>query len=426
MNSPLATHNQIAVSANTAETAINTEQTLDTSLLLPIDSTVINLVPRIETNEDEANGQEEADTMYNLGYTAEAEFRFERAQAQHFGFLYGFGLGSSSAAAAGSGYLHTQTPITNELDGDRSVPTFTAAAVFGQTLFKRRFASLAINQIVSTFQRDSWAKITGSILGTGKYTDNITEETVEAAGNTTSLTLAANAVAGSTAAARLANVHAIRVELDTGEWTEVSYSAVSAATPAVITISDPGGGAGLVDYKIIYVPTEAAWATLPARVSETPLRVAGLTLTLGGAWDGSSFVGGRTVAVELQQVRHTFNNNLRVEFVPGVSDAYAGAIIRGGRDQMILLEREMREFVLQNYLLQGEYFGMHILCVGAEYETGKNYQVEMIFPRLGVVKAPISVNNKRLAEAGDLKVFEDSTYGSIIVKVQNLQATYAA
>jgi hypothetical protein len=80
------------------------------------------------------------------------------------------------------------------------------------------------------------------------------EEILVAQKNATGLTLAANAVKGSTAAARLANVRRIVVELTTGVWTAVVYSAVSSATPAVITITAPSGTAGAVNYKILYIP----------------------------------------------------------------------------------------------------------------------------------------------------------------------------
>lgn len=80
------------------------------------------------------------------------------------------------------------------------------------------------------------------------------EEMLVAQKNATSITLAANAVKGSTATERLANVRRILVELSTGVWTTVVYSAVSSATPAVITITAPSGTAGSVNYKILYLP----------------------------------------------------------------------------------------------------------------------------------------------------------------------------
>ena len=72
-----------------------------------------------------------------------------------------------------------------------------------------------------------------------------------------------------------------------------------------------------------------------------------------------------------------------------------------------------------------ETFGASILAEGREYDTGHKYTVEIIFPRLGVLKAPVSANGKRLAEKGDMTVLEDDTYGSVIVKIKNLAQFYA-
>ena len=98
MRSFRATHNLIAVSANNRETAINTEQTLDTSLLVSM-TDVINLESRRESNANELTGKEEPDTIYDLGGLASGAFNFEKAQPQHFGFLASYGLGSVSAYA---------------------------------------------------------------------------------------------------------------------------------------------------------------------------------------------------------------------------------------------------------------------------------------------------------------------------------------
>ena len=63
---------------------------------------------------------------------------------------------------------------------------------------------------------------------------------------------------------------------------------------------------------------------------------------------------------------------------------------------------------------------------GDEFDTGHKYTVELVFPQLGVLSAPLSTTNKRVAEAGDLQVLEHATYGSVIARVKNLVATYAA
>jgi len=252
MRSWRATHNLLAVSANNQETAINTEQTLDTSMLVDM-SDVINLEPRREDNAEELTGKEEADTIYDLGNLAACPLTFNKAQPQHLAFLFAYALGTISTAAAGTGYEHTVTPINNDVDEYRSVPSFTAAMRLGQTVLKRLFASMFIDSFVATFARDDWVKIIGQAKGTGKVTDNVYEETLAGLDNAVSLTLAANGVEGADAQGRLDNMQRIRAEYPSSDvWTEVVYSAVSSATPAVITITSLGGAGASVDYKLLY------------------------------------------------------------------------------------------------------------------------------------------------------------------------------
>jgi hypothetical protein len=503
----MATHDLIAVSANTAETAINTEQALDTTMLAALGD-VINLEHRRESNENEATGHEEPDMIYDLGSLANWSANFEKGQPQHFAFLLAYALGVATPAAAGSGYQHTIVPIEGDLDNDRSVPSFTAAQRYGNNVLRRRFASMFVDAVSASFAKDAWCKITGTIKGTGKYTDNNAKELVTEAMNATTLTLAALGIQDDTpasAATRLENVQQIRVlKPNSGEYLDVAYSAVSAATPAVITIippapavpiaglskaaacvvtwtahglvstnkvtfagitqadwsalnaehvitkigadsfsipvdssaftlpyapeTDPGVGRESTDavYEVLYIPTESGWMTFPARINETPLRVSELTLKVGGKWNGTTFLGGRELTSEIKSVDWSFNNNLAVEFVPGAGGSYASRAIRGGRTQKITLNREFREFIMQQHLIDNDTLGLYILAEGAVYDTPHKYQVEIIFPKVAVLAAPISVDGKRLGEAGDLQVLEDDTYGSVIVKVKNLQATYAA
>jgi hypothetical protein len=425
MKDPRASLNVVAISANNRETDLNTEQTLDTALLVG-DGDLIQFEPLRETDEGLATGKEEASIVYNRGGTASWAPSFERAQPQHFAFLLAYGLGSVSTVAAGTGKEHTITPLTGRLDGSRDLPTLTAGQRLGKSITKQRFASLAVDSISEKYARNEWCQISGQLKGTGKMTSNIVEETVNAADNVTQLTLAANGVEGADAATRLDNVHRIMVELSAGVWTEVDYSAVSSATPAVIDITAPGATATVVNYKILYVATESGWMTLPAMISETPLHIAQCDLTIGGAWDGSAFQGGRKMNVELNSLEINTANNLQVDFVPGVSDLYAGSITRDRRVQTITLNREARDYILQHYLHGNETFGIHLLAQGAEYEAGHNYQVERIFPKVGILKAPLSVNGKKLAEAGDLIVLDGGTYPTSIARIKNKQVGYAA
>lgn len=422
MKNYLANYDLLAVSANLKETALNTEQTLDTSMLVDI-STILDIDHRREDNADELTGKEEPDTVYDLGTILDGKtLPFSKAQAQHFGFGYTYALGIDTPAVWGTGYKHAVTPESSLL-----LPSFTAAMRLGKTLLKRRVASCFIDTLKATFAKDSWAKLDLGIKASGKYTDNMYKETVNAAYNATSLTLAANGVQGADAATRLDNVHMIRVKVPTTtEWKEVVYTAVSGATPAVITIAAPGGVATLCDYEILYVPTEAAWATFPARVSEPPLRVTDLILKIGGKWNGSEFLGGRTYAEEIESIEHNLSNQMVIQFRNGGTGSYANFAIRKGRIQTLSLNRQLRDFILKQKMIDNEYFGVYMKATGAEFETGKNYYVECIFPRCNILKSTLSVSDKFLAEAGDIKILEDDTYGSVIVNVANKVTKYAA
>ncbi len=420
MKNYLSDYNLTAVSAGLKETALNTEQTLDTSMLLP-KTAIMSLDPRREDNKDEATGKEEPDTVYDLGALSSFPMPFAKAQAQHFAFGYGFALGSVASSAWGTGRKHLILP-TASMD----IPGFTAAQRLGQTILKRRLASLCVDDLKATFAKDSWAKLDLGTKGTGKYTDNITEESITAAYNAASLVLAANGVQGSDAATRLDNVHNIKVQVPaTLEWADVAFSVVSGATPAVITIAAPGGVATSTTYKVLYVPTEPAWCTFPARVSEPPLRVTNLLLKVGGKWNGTTFLGGHTIGPEVDSIEHNVKNNVAIEYRVGGTGTYASYVQRGGRAQTIGLKQQMRNFLLQQRIKNNEYFGVYAKATGDEFATGYNYYVEVIFPRCNVLKAPISVDGKILAEAGDLVVLQDDVYPSVQVTVGNMVTSYA-
>ncbi|MFH2129764.1 MAG: hypothetical protein ABIK68_05260 [bacterium] len=424
MRSNIANKSEIAVSANSRETAINTEQTLDTTMKVNIGD-IANLEPRREDDSDELTGMEEASTIYYNGSLGTLNFNFNKAQPQHFAFLMGFGLGTVTTTAAGTGYLHTITPIEGDLDEYRSDPTFTIGGKVSD-IMKRLFASFGIDSVNATFAEDDWVKISAQAKGTGKVTNNYVEESITEDDDSTTLTLAANAVEGATAAARVDSVHSIKVELTSGVWTDVAFSAVSDATPAIITITAPGSSITAVTYKVLYVPEEPAWCTFPARISETPMRVTQMSCVVGGKWSGSAFEGGHTISSIIKTLEYSLQKNLTPKFSPGAGGAYASRMLRDARVQTLKINREFRDVIMQNYIDQNETFGVHVLCEGSVYDSPHKYTVEYIFPKCGILSAPISVDGKRIAEAGDLKVLQDDTYGSVIVRVKNLVSAYAA
>lgn len=421
----LASYNLIGVSANEYESAINTARTCNLGILCKKED-IVQIDRRIQTNADEAIGKEEPDTMYDLGGIAQATLNFDKAQPQHFGFICGYGLGSVSVVAAGStGYKHTIVPITFDLDEDRSCPSFTLVQRLGNQVLKERFISMFVDSFNASFPKDDWCKLQAVIKGTGYREDNITHESLTALDNATSITLAANGVQGSTAAERLANVQRIIAEYPSGTWVDVTYSAVSAATPAVITITSVGGAGTSITYKVLYVPTESGWMTFPSRVSETPLRVSQLAVNIGGKWNGTAIAGGHSLAAELKSLEWKFANNMTPEFTPGAGlVSYADRCLRSGRTQSISLGREFRDYVYQQHIDDNDTFVVYCKAEGALYEAGHYYTVETVFPKVAVLKATKGVDANRLSEALDLQVLEDDTYGSVVMNVKNQQAQY--
>jgi hypothetical protein len=279
------------------------------------------------------------------------------------------------------------------------------------------------------FEKDKWLNAEGGCKGSGKEEDNITEETVNAAYNATSLALAANAVQGSTAAERLDSIHQVLVQVPaTGEWKPVVCTAASGATPAILTIEAPGGVGTLTDYKILYVPTEPAWCTFPAEVSESPLLVSDMILNVGGKWDGSAIAGGTTLDKQFSSVEHSSQNGIVIEPRPatGFSGLYANYARRGERSQTLTIDKDMRDYIMQQKFRGLEEFVVYLKATGAEFETGKNFYVETVFPKVGINKVPVKVDGKVVGETAELVVMQHATYGSVRYTVANKVPNYAA
>jgi len=424
MNSNRMTHNLFAASAGTGETGINTFQTLDTTILLGA-SDIFNLEARRESNSDELNGKDEADTIYDNGRKGAMSLTFDKAQPQHFALLLAYGLGACTTTAAGTGKLHTITPREEAIDINRDLPTFTGGYRYGKSVLKRLIASMAVDGVTANFAEDDWVKISAQLKATGKVEDNVTEEIVTAAANATTLNLASNGVHGSSASDRLANIHRLAAETSEGVWDDVEVTAVSADSPAVLTFTAPDVATDDISYKVLYVPTEAAWCTFPARVLESALRVSEVQVKLGGKWDGTEIKGGKDISSALNSIEYSLANAAEAKFGFGAGGAYASNIERGQRQQSLKCNQEFRDLVMQRYMDAGEYFAVRILAEGAEFDTGHKYGVEMIFPRVGILKHDISANGKKLAQAGDLAVLQDDVHGSVIAKVKNMVGGYA-
>ncbi len=411
MRNNFSDFNLLALSALHREAALNTFHDLDTTF--PVErGNLLNLQYVREDNKSMLTGKEEPDEIYAGPSTSEGSLEAGKAQAQHFGFGYAFALGACSSAAEGTGYKHTITPISGQL------PSFTAAQRYGANILKRRYASLFLDSLTASFERGGWAKLTMGLKGTGKIEENVVKEIVAAAGNATEITVS-TAVQG----ASVDSVHGVTFEKTAGEWVDVVVTAVAGA---VITIVPPDVDPAVRNYRVVYVPTEPAWCTFPARIIEPPLQVANMTVKIGAKWSGAAITGGHDVAAQLKSLEHSINNGVEIVSTPGGNGQYGDWASRAVRAQKLVVNRELRDYLLQQNLKDNDVLVVQVKLVGPEYEAGKNYGVEIIFPRVGLVTAPISIDGRVLAEAGDLAVLEDGTYGSVRVFVTNKVATYAA
>lgn len=413
--------NLLAVSAALRETAINTPQNTSQTLLVSADN-YLDVSPRRENNASDANGLEEPDVIYDNGQTTVLPLTFDKLQPNQAAFMLAYGLGSVTSAAAGTGRLHTIKPINGDIDEERSNPTFTAVQRRANAVEFLRAASMAVSSCSITFAADDWVKGSASCVGTGRTESTLTEVSITALDNATSLTLPV-AAAGATSAERLDNVHQVRA-LYAGGWKWIKPT--DSATATTLTIPSLGGAGANVTYKVLYMQTLPTWTTMPARINESPLRVSQMCLTIGGTWNGTAFVGGVGLGSSLGSFEWSLDNKITPEFTPCSGGAYAGKLRRGKREQKIKLSRELRSLLLANYMRNNEYFGLQVLCEGALYDATNKYTIEAIFPRLGIISDPLKSNKDRVAEDGELTVLQDATYGSSIFRIKNLVSGYAA
>ena len=193
---------------------------------------------------------------------------------------------------------------------------------------------------------------------------------------------------------------------------------------------DPyGAGARSADtYKVV----QFGWANMEsiAKVSETPMYVDQTVVYLGGDYNGTSFTGGRKVRGEAESVEWSYNNSLEAGFLAGDRN-YAGSLEKGQPEQTLKLDRKMLDAVLQAMMetvdgLEAEYFAIKLSGEGAEYESGYTYYWEVVFPKCALLNAEPSLGGEKINESAEVAILSHETHGSVVVKVRNKVATYAA
>jgi hypothetical protein len=380
----------------------------------------------IEDNRDQIRGVELPTRIFAAGQTAGGKLNQKRAKPDFlaFAFAYLFGQVSTSQVASGI-YQHTITPAESIY-----LPSFTMLQRRGDSILKERFAGNLIES-VDLELGESWVGLNASVKGIGKREVNYFHEAVAAPENSTQITLAQNGVEGDSAAERVENVFRVRAKAyGSNLWTVCKVTAVSAATPAVITLESAVGQSGnSVSFQVDYIAVEPAWCDFPGFWEESPLRLVDAQVIVDGYFNGTSIAGGEVISRDLLGLSVSAKNELEIrKLADGSGELYASDAIRKGREVTIKLSERLRNTVLQWQWdhPETEQIGLYLKIRGAEIvpASGYHFGADIAFPLCGIVKMPLAVSGKVLAQEGDLLVMDDGICGGAFVRVWNQVSAY--
>jgi hypothetical protein len=417
-NSVLETHSILAVSAM-KQAAARTAATVDLAFLVDTGST-LKLDANRETNRDDLNGLEEPDEVFMLGWQTSIPISWNRLQPHMAAWALAYGLGSvATVDHADSSYTHTILGMTDTLN-----PLATVIQRYGNSVLKRRAMDMTVNNFTLALS-EGWVTGSCELQGSGYWDANTSKETITAADDVTELTLAAD-IHGTTDPERLKNLQVVEAQLTTGEWVTVVPTGIDAVNKDTFTFAAPGATSTDITYRVIFVPDEPAWCTLPARTKESPLKVTDFLIRRNGLWDGTALTGGIPISADFKNFEYSLQNDQTYMSHPkalvgqlGTDDLHTEYEGRSGRTQTIKLGRQFRDMALHQHFLDNETINLHLIAQGPEFVVGvRSYILELFFPKLAVLQDPLEVDNKKLAEAGDLEVLHDETLGySVYAKV---------
>jgi len=182
---------------------------------------------------------------------------------------------------------------------------------------------------------------------------------------------------------------------------------------------------------------ESSAISKPAVVAESYLRYGDVELTRGGALSGT--VGAGTLAVgssptsfktALKKFEYGVSSDPRPIYEMGDNSGYVSRVERGERwNHSLSAVLEMADDTHKTALINGTEYVLNIPIVGGVIAGGSgnlNYTAELIFPRVVYREARKDLDGDVVVVKADFEVMEDTTYGSVIVKVQNKQSAYLA
>jgi hypothetical protein len=380
----------------------------------------------IEDDRDLITGGETPGNIFYASHTAAGKLSQKRAKPDLLAFVLAHFFGNcESTSVSTSAYQHTITPL-----GNLDHPSFSLIQRRGNSILKERYSGNHIEGFTLELG-ESWVSLSADIKGWGKREVNYEHEIVSAQANSTQITLAENAVEGADDAERLENVFRVRAK-DVGEdhWTIASVSSVSSDTPAVITLATSiSTSTDSIDFHVDYIPEEPDWCNFPERIDESPLKLMDAKIIVDGYYNGEEVLGGQILSGKILGFSLQGSNEINIQHVPDASGAlHAGESLRGRRLLTIKLTEKLKDTIRQYQQdhAEAEFLSVYLQLRGAEIdpESGVYFGADIIFPKCGILNAPITVSGKYLAQEGDLIVLDDGTYDGVIIKCRNQQESY--
>ncbi len=173
----------------------------------------------------------------------------------------------------------------------------------------------------------------------------------------------------------------------------------------------------------------------PTVVGESYLRYGDVNFTRGGSLSGTVaggdlVVGGSPTSfkADLLSFDWTMDNQAQTFYEMGDSSGYVTRAEHGDRFQQSLSAIvEMQDDGHKSGLVNGTQYVLNIPVTGAVIAGGSgslNYSCEIIFPKVVYKEAKKDRDGEVVTVNAEFQVLEDTTYGSVIVKVINEQTAY--
>ncbi|QPJ64585.1 MAG: hypothetical protein G3M78_03910 [Candidatus Nitrohelix vancouverensis] len=182
---------------------------------------------------------------------------------------------------------------------------------------------------------------------------------------------------------------------------------------------------------------EASAISMPGKVAESYLRYGDVEFTRGGSLTGSVAAGDLALGsspTSLKGVLLSFDYSVNADpktlYEMGDNSGYVSRVERGERWKHELSATfEMADDDHKNALKNGTEYVLNLPIRGAIIGGGSDtlsYEVDLIFPRAVYREARKELEGDVVVVKSQFQILESATYGSVIIKAQNKQASYLA